>query len=156
MLLRDLINLPLPRIESLSAQDIVDVREDSTFKGFRRDLKHTLEQMAAIPIGFNREAGQFRVFNDEMKGARDRLDRRLQHSSFLTAARKGVENFAIGFIASLPFDPKAGVTSLATGAATAALTMLRDYLGGRSSKAQQALMHHFLVMEAGPPKNIAA
>ena len=160
-LLDNLINLTLPRIESLSAQDIVNIREADAFKDFRLVLKHTLERMENVSLGFNREAAQIRVLNEEILDASKRLGVQLQSSSFPKRAQKGIRSFAIGALAglaALPLDPTASsAAALTTGAVDAILTVLNDYLADRPSKAQQALMHHFLVMEpGGSPRSVAA
>lgn len=149
-LLTDLVKLPIPsfRIESLDARDIVNIREDDAFSEFRLAVKRALERMASMGADFNQDAAQIRVLDEEMTEARTRLETTLQQSSFLTAARKGVKSFAIGALAGALVSAGPGVLA---GATSAVLTVLWEYLAGRPTTAQGALMHHFLAMELNRP-----
>ena len=66
------------------------------------------------------------------------------------AAQNGLVKFGIGAIAATPFNPSL-VSSLATGATSATLTILHDIWKGRMLPPKRALMNHFVVMTASPP-----
>jgi hypothetical protein len=143
------LSLDLPQVTALSVDDVVRIRSDDTFEGFRHALRKVLEQIRDLPDDFDRQAEKRRIFESEMKRAQKNLKAELKKSSFLSAAQSGLVKFGIGALAATPFNSSAA--SLATGAASASLTILYELWKGRVAPAKRSLMNHFLVMTPSRP-----
>jgi hypothetical protein len=143
-LLGDLLSLDLPRVGTLSADDVVRIRSDDTFESFRRTLRQALERLRDIPHDFDHQAEKRRRLSDEMTHAQKQLEAEFKKSSFLSTVQSGVVKLGIGALAATAF--KASAVSLETGATSAILTILYDLWKNRVPPAKRTLMNHFMVM----------
>lgn len=132
--LTELARLQLPGVASLSARDMVSVRELDQFVGFRADIRRALELSAAEPrIDDARSALQ-----EEMRGALSRLSARKTSVIGGTTAGDAVA-WAVGAIVGWSIDGWRG--SLAGLAGKAAFEVARS----RSSQTK-ALRNHYIVV----------
>jgi hypothetical protein len=136
-------NVELTSLEDLPIHDIISVRQNSPgFEQFRTHLKSgflRIESGSMNDLEVVRQAVQ-----GSLEEGRIACEEEIRKSSLLSSARKNGGSFVIGAAAGLAMgDPTGG---LGTGAVTAALTMIQDYvLSIKSRASQNALSRHYAI-----------
>jgi hypothetical protein len=145
--MQTLSSISLPTLDALSLRDIVAVRTQADgFEQFRSALREGLlriDSAASADHGVIREA-----VNDSLATGRAACEREMEGSSFLSHVHENMASFGIGALAGLMAgDPTLG---LATGGATAGLTVLYKYVSGLDDQtARQAVLRHYAVWDSG-------
>jgi hypothetical protein len=151
---RELLALPMPNLESLALEDIASVRrEEDSFREWQIVLQDVIRGAA------ERLARNPDVDNDELaveaqarlRPAQERIERRIQQSSVLASAKRGLRELGVGVLAASPlaaFSPKIGGVA-AVGATTRAATeLLWRYATVKKDPSAKALYRHFMVFRA--------
>ena len=121
-----------------ATKELVRVREDSdSFADWRQALANGLDQCHG---GMLSEDSSVRLktrsdFVDELAPYRDRLQAEVERSSYLRSIRVGAKQFGVGAVTGAAGFAAGGsiASALASGAAGATITTLKDHLATRST-----------------------
>ncbi|MBY6678344.1 hypothetical protein HQ314_15580 [Rhodococcus sp. BP-332] len=134
--------LPLFEPTRLSMTDVLDVRSDSTFTGWRSELSKAMDTYQNALLAGARSQDASAQFAEHIRSAGLSLARDAKKSSFKTALAAATVPMSVGLASSTAMGIANNSQTIALGAAvagvsTAAVT-LGSYLRGRPSRADAA------------------
>jgi hypothetical protein len=147
-LLSSLISLKLPRLDALTVADTVSIRKsEEVFSKWRLVLERGLERIELL--GFDAKGNEVKIIRQELEDVAHHIEERVQSSTFLSRAQKGLRDFSIASLASIAlehfFDPARGI---ATAAGKEVLGLLwSSYFGNSRSEGEKAFVRHAVVFD---------
>jgi hypothetical protein len=105
--LHHLMNLKIPRLEDLTVQDVVAIRQhEDAFVLWRDDLRNALAAAAAVDVRLAPEGEQADAVREVMEAAGARLRHSVDGSPVLNHASRGAFRLAIGGLVDLILKPR--------------------------------------------------
>ena len=101
-LLNQLVDVNMPRLESLDPKEILAVRRGDEFEQWRGSLRSALENASQLPADLlNRREEMRKVVDEQLAEGRTRLDRAIAKSPLLAGLRKGTITMLAGNASAL-------------------------------------------------------
>jgi hypothetical protein len=147
-LLNLLISIKLPQLGALTVQDTVSIRNnEEIFYKWRSALERGLERIELQ--GLDAQGNEVKFLQQELEDVARNVRKRVQESTFLSRAQKGLRDFSIASIASIAlghfFDPARGI---ATSAGKEVLNLLwSSYFAGSRGEDEKAFVRHAVVLD---------
>jgi hypothetical protein len=138
-----LLSVRVPRLARLEPADIVSIRQsEAGFERWRNSLERGLRHVSALdPESIGRNAEELRLLRQELLEECQALESDIEASRFLSHAKRGAKEFAIGAVVALGLIPLAGPVALAGAAGTSGLRMLWNYAADKGERKHAEAVH---------------